>query len=292
MKCFCIWIVALIFCSPYASGAAPKQKKACKPSLSACPSSGCATPNSPDGVENVLKHHQPKADVDKLSSLTVADFIELQCQTDARFGKDTTGRLKAGLKCPKTATAQQPGCQSYHSPSKAVRAKCLSAFQLPGQPGNKKVSEGSYAQLTGFLAIPESKSGPPKANTSGESVNCKLTGTDVNDFHINIVSSPTATEFDGVVVEMIPQDRDAGWTLSKLKQAQKKKIQVRVRGNLMLDNKHRVNGSGKDDHGQPKRSSLWELHPVMEFDVCTQKKCAPESDTGWEALEDWKGGNK
>ena len=242
-------------------------------------------------MENVLKHRQPKADEGKLSTLTVADFIELQCQTDARFGKKTE-HLKNGITCPQVPTSQQPDCASYRSPSKAVRVKCLSGFQLPGQPKNKKVGEGGYAQLTGFLAVAESKSGPPKANTSGESVNCKLTGTDNNDFHINIVSAPAQREFDGVVIEMIPQERDDGWTLPKLKQAQKDKMQVRARGHLMLDNKHRVNGDSRPDQvigGQPKRSSLWELHPVMAFEVCTQKKCSPDSDSGWVALENWKG---
>jgi hypothetical protein len=272
------------------NAASTPKKGPCKSSLSACPLSGCAEPSSADGVENILKHHQPPVNEEKLSLLTVEDFIELQCQTDARFGKQTE-HLKSSIKCPQRATSQQTSCKSYRAPSKAVRAECLTGFQLSGQGNNKKIGEGNYAQLTGFLAIAESTSGPPKANSSGESVNCRLKGTDNNDFHINVVSSPTSKEFDGVVVEMIPQERDAGWTLPKLKQAQKNKMQVRIRGHLMLDNKHRVNGLASDDiGGQPKRSSLWELHPVMAFDVCIQKKCSANSDTGWEALEDWKGG--
>src|SRR6266702_6924443 len=84
-----ILVLVLTFCSlPYA-GASSKQKtkEACHSPLSACPAWGCAGKDSPDGVENVLKHHRPKTD--NTTRLTVADFIGLQCQTDARFGIKT-----------------------------------------------------------------------------------------------------------------------------------------------------------------------------------------------------------
>src|SRR5262249_8608897 len=69
-RCLCVLLLMFASCGAY-SGKATAPKKPCKPSLSACPLSGCLTPDSSDGVENILKHHRPKADADKLSALTV-----------------------------------------------------------------------------------------------------------------------------------------------------------------------------------------------------------------------------
>ena len=263
-------LIALLCCLPPLAAQDRATKKPCHPSLSTCPDSGCKDATSPDGVENVLKHHHPEPP-DNLVTLTIDDFQSLQDQIDKRFGTDA--------KCP----------GNYRSPSKPQRKHCLSNFKLPHHPPSVVVSEQDFVELIGFLAEPDSKSGPPKANSSGESVNCNLKGADNNDFHINVVAKPGNLEFDGIVVEMIPQDRDSGWTIPKLKAAQKQHLMVRIRGQLMLDNKHRVNSD--KNHvigGQPKRVSVWEIHPVSEFAVCPQKKCTAAS--GWVELENWKGG--
>jgi hypothetical protein len=36
--------------------------------------------------------------------------------------------------------------------------------------------------------------------------------------------------------------------------------------------------------GDPKRASLWEVHPIYKFEVCPNGTCA---DGGWKILEDW-----
>jgi hypothetical protein len=259
---FAASLLSSLFCI-----AASKKQPACVASLESCPRSGCYKANTPEGWENVLKHHRTSAD--DFATVTIKDFANLQKQADARFSDAND------LGCPST----------YANPSKNVRLHCLTKLKIQGG----SVSEQDPVELIGFLAKSESKSGPPKANVGGESVNCRLTGTTNNDFHINIVASPSDSEFKGVVVEMIPQDRSDEWVLSKLRAIQKAKLQVRVRGQLMLDNKHRVNADESDPiGGQPKRMSLWEIHPVMEFDVCTQKKCSDLA--GWVPLESWKAG--
>jgi hypothetical protein len=100
-------------------------------------------------------------------------------------------------------------------------------------------------------------------------VNCHLTGSANNDFHIPIAAHPGDSELDAIVVEMIPQSRHPGWTVRKLRTIAREHTQVRVTGQLMYDNAHLVN----DDPDnilprQPKRFSLWEIHPVTKFEVC------------------------
>lgn len=111
-----------------------------------------------------------------------------------------------------------------------------------------------------------------------------------NDFHIPLARHPEDTEFKGIVVEMIPQGRLDGWTTQKLKRITRQGRPVVVRGQLFYDNKHVVNDDPDDVKGnEPKRFSLWEVHPVTEFHVCVtaNKKCDLEKVTEpeWKPLE-------
>src|SRR5262249_52348226 len=105
-------------------------------------------------------------------------------------------------------------------------------------------------------------------------------------------AKPTDTEFAGVVVEMVPWDRDPGWTLKKLLDVQQKKMRVLVQGGLFYDNLHFVNADAKHPlGGQPKRFALWEIHPVTGFFVCTRSSgnCAPANpDDNWTPLQDFE----
>lgn len=68
---------------------------------------------------------------------------------------------------------------------------------------------------------------------------------------------------------MIPQERPDGWTAQKLRRIARERWPVVVRGQLLYDNKHEVNDDPDDvKSGEPKRFSLWEVHPVTEFYVC------------------------
>jgi hypothetical protein len=147
------------------------------------------------------------------------------------------------------------------------------------------VSEGNLVQVVGFIV------GDPHPN-SGESVNCGLRGAPDNDFHIPLGAEPppAGTEFQGIVVEMIPQDRNSGWTLTKLADIQARDLKVRVMGQLLYDNPHVPNDN--PNHaigGQPKRMSLWEVHPITQFLVCMKpgNACDPAKEGEWTLLEDY-----
>jgi hypothetical protein len=146
-----------------------------------------------------------------------------------------------------------------------------------------------------------------------ETCNCKLTNPDDRDFHIGIgFDRTTAAEIENgtvaisdnptgtdpfkqasVIVEMTPHYRakyHPNWNLPLLQQLGGK--QVKVVGQLLIDNEHNDSSQNCafDDHDPDHcwRASVWELHPVTAFYVCSsQNPCAVDSTEGWTALDDW-----
>jgi len=145
------------------------------------------------------------------------------------------------------------------------------------------VSEGDRVRIVAY--IPKGQDGL-HANKAGESVNCNLKKPYDNDFHIPVVAAAGDTEFQGIVVEMIPQARPSAWTIDALKDLQAKSTQVLVEGGLSYDKVHYV--SDDPDHpfkDEPNRMSLWEIHPITDFLVCRQDHCDPNRQSDWTALE-------
>jgi len=222
----------------------------CVQHLSACPDRGCANAGTPDASLNERKRTWPPSSA--ATEITLDDFEALQTQADRLFGHR------------KQLTAQDRGLLHHLK---------LTSFQ-------GHVSEGDFVQVVGYLVgLPHR----PKAE-GPESVNCNLTDDGThrnNDFHIPIARNPGDTEYKGVVVEMIPQKRPATWKIDTIQQMARDQLQVLVRGQLMYDNKHLVNKDPQNDNGQPKRFSLWEVHPVTEFYVCLRTSCASDDLTQW-----------
>src|ERR1041384_3206715 len=87
--------------------------------------------------------------------------------------------------------------------------------------------------------------------------------------------------------------RPAGWDAGTLNRINDEGLPVLVVGGLTYDNEHLVN---KDKthikSGQPKRMSLWEIHPITEFYVCVDAHgCDPAVHDQWIALADWADAN-
>lgn len=146
------------------------------------------------------------------------------------------------------------------------------------------LGEGDEVVLTGYVAMSRYE--------SAETVNCKghVDNTDAyHDIHISIVASPSGKQCSGVVVEMIPHHRPASWTPDAVLAVKAAKLPVRVTGHLMFDSSHSpcVNGSpvSAGQGTDPARVSLWEVHPIYKFEVCTKGDCGTGS--GWEPLESW-----
>lgn len=142
------------------------------------------------------------------------------------------------------------------------------------------LGEGNEVVLTGFVKIARQE--------GAESVNC---GTKVpndaayHDIHISIVTGPGKSECSGVVAEMIPHHRPSSWTAEAINAVAKAQRPVRVTGQLMFDSSHSPCSSGKAVRGDPARSSLWEVHPIYKFEVCTTGTCS--SGNGWVDIENW-----
>jgi hypothetical protein len=139
------------------------------------------------------------------------------------------------------------------------------------------VGEGSRVRLVAFLS-----DGKPHAN-SGESVNCNLKREANNDIHVSVTEEKNGSEFEGIVVEMIPQDRPAKWTSKNVNKLRGKVLLIE--GGLFYDNLHFANEDARNPiAGQPKRFSLWEIHPVTSVKVCKKTRvtqCDPDRVSDW-----------
>jgi len=218
---------------------------------------GCSPSGKYDGYLNFLKNQHPARDSTPVKLFTsLADYQDLERRTPKTLGKSNHLDLKDQL-----------------------------AAMGEGQP---------YAVM-GYLYYAKQE--------GQESSNCELTAAEDTDFHIGIgfdksvaaaalkpstqtAAERAALEETAVVVEMTPQYR-AGfapeWTLAALRAAIGK--QVKVTGQLMADNEHNVPGDncGLPDHRDSCwRASIWELHPVTSFQVCTltDAACVP-TGAGW-----------
>ncbi len=157
-----------------------------------------------------------------------------------------------------------------------------------------KLGEGQIFGVVGYLYY---------AKQSGkESSNCELGDSEAVDYHIGIGFDPQLAptgkvsgaqektlEQSSVIVEMTPHYRfnyHPDWNIDAVTAAIGKK--VRVVGQLMIDSEHNnpsqncgfTNANTKTCW----RASSWELHPVMQFQVCGSGQCTSTSGD-WSDLD-------
>jgi len=213
---------------------------------------GCSPTGDYDGYLNFLKNQQPARSVTPVRVFTgIGDYQDLERRTPKELGKSNHLDLKDQL----TAMGE-------------------------GQP-HAVIGHLYYAKQEG-----------------AESSNCELTAPEDTDFHIGIGFDPsvaaslvkngarvTGLDKNAVIVEMTPQYRAVfapEWTLAALQRTLGK--QVKVVGQLMADNEHNVpnDNCGLPDAGASCwRASIWELHPVTSFQVCTSDAGCKADGTGW-----------
>ncbi|MGH7524871.1 MAG: hypothetical protein ACREK8_11230 [Gemmatimonadales bacterium] len=226
--------------------------------LASCPAvgthmvGGAPTPyadTSDAGLRNMAKRHIPVGATPL--TLDLAAFLALQDGINSRFVDANTAKTQ------------------FHPDRHA-----LMHLAVPGGT----VSEGDLVQIaTRVTAV---------HNEKQESVNCA--GADGHDIHIN-VGAPDGTEWHGVVVEMIPQlGRPAGWDSATIAKVAAAHLPVLVVGGLTYDNEHLLNADSTQPRaGQPKRASLWEIHPITAFYVCDATTCDPANRASWTSLTAW-----
>jgi hypothetical protein len=221
-----------------------------------CEPRGCADPNSPQALFNEAKRRTPVGDAPILISF--ADLSRMQ---------DEIG-LRLGVRSQNKALSQEE------------RNQLLGITVTNGTIG-----ESTLVKIVGFIPT-----GTGLKTGAIETVNCRLTEAVQRDIHIPLVQTKTKTEFQGIVIEMIPQGRPANWTLARLRKARDNGRKVMVVGGLFYDNDHLVN---KDPNhvlsGHSKRFTIWEVHPVTQFFVCTRSNnsCSAANVSQWVKLEDF-----
>jgi len=161
------------------------------------------------------------------------------------------------------------------------------------------IKEGNIVGLVGYLYFVQ--------KTGAESTNCGLSGADETDFHIGIgfnrtialslQDGHTLTDIErkrlaqtSMVVEVTPHYRAQHrptWTYDFLRRYVGR--QVKVVGQLMLDNDHTV---PRDNCADPNadtnrcwRMTAWEIHPVIRLYVCTSTTACPRSFSAWALIE-------
>ena len=156
------------------------------------------------------------------------------------------------------------------------------------------LGEGDLVTFEGFvfLARQECK----------ETVNCGLNipNTDAShDIHISLLdrsrktvdSDPQAKkdaeECTGMVAEMIPHHRPPEWTACNVNDVAQQKLRVRITGQRFFDGSHVPCKGSLPQGSNPKRVSVWEIHPIYTFDVCPTGTC---SHGGWVPLTTFAAG--
>lgn len=147
--------------------------------------------------------------------------------------------------------------------------------------GGAQIGEGTLVQFVTFLFEARfSNVGKGK----GELVNCKLTKKEDNDIHIELMMDPKDDDpCNGVTAEMSPHFRPEAWNeLASLEI----KTPVRITGPLFFDGSHHP--CHDDVRPTPHRISVWEIHPVYQFEVCTAKSlktCDVRDNSKWIPLD-------
>ncbi len=186
--------------------------------------------------------------------MTIADFEQLQTQAanDSSIGfgdSDSGGHTK--------------GPQVDRAPLQAL-------------------GEGKIVTMTAYVLFARQE--------KAESVNCgnKVPNQPAyHDIHIELVDSAATTdECSGIVAEIIPHHRPDSWTASNVSKLVSAKLMVRVTGQLFFDSSHVPCQEGQAVGDNPKRVSLWEIHPIYKFDVCSQGTCTADSGD-WMPLDQW-----
>jgi hypothetical protein len=149
---------------------------------------------------------------------------------------------------------------------------------IPDRTMISKLGEGQYVSYVAFI-----KDAHYSDVAAGEAVNCNIPGNATNDIHIVLLKDPKDDECLSTTAEMSPHYRPPDWTPENLLKASAGHP-VRLQGQLFFDGSHTP--CHDNSRPNPKRASLWEIHPVYSVDVCAQTTIAECQSTSaeWTSL--------
>lgn len=143
--------------------------------------------------------------------------------------------------------------------------------------GGLEIGEGSLVRYAGFVHHPRNSN-----LSKGESVNCNRGGVQYNDIHIDIMRDPEAHVCSSITVEISPHYRPKLYNVALIKEVQDRPM--RFTGQLFFDGSHKPCETPTGPGGNPKRITVWEIHPVYSIDVCKSrdlKKCKSSDASVW-----------
>lgn len=223
--------------------------------------------------------------------------IDAQCTSDGNGGDDTAKVLENHAKNNFCVTGKPvaiteddfKGLQKTADDNglkKGLKTSRDSLVNIFDSSGGTKIGEGTLVQFVSFLLkASNSNVGAGK----GENVNCKLTEKDENDIHIELTMDRSDDDpCNGVTAEMSPHFRPEEW--GKLVDLDKFDRPIRITGPLFFDDSHAP--CHDNVRPNPKRASVWEIHPVYQLEVCKAKTkdlkaCDVKDNSVWVPLDQW-----
>jgi hypothetical protein len=222
--------------------------------------------------------------------------IDRQCGNEGNGGREAAQNTIKNNFCPTTDTAESVTIAKFKELQDSVASNSQINFGPSGPTTDRgpltDLGEGHLVTLKAFVFIARQE--------GAESVNCKGVG-DTNplnhDIHISFVESVDnliktgdtpaqkgKKECTGIVGELSPHHRPANWTAVNVNKLVAAKALVRITGQQFFDSSHLPCSNGSPVGSNPKRISLWEIHPIYQFEVCTGN-CSGEGQ--WQSLDQW-----
>jgi hypothetical protein len=201
--------------------------------------------------------------------------------------------------CTKAAEPTTINAATVEALQGSVEQKQTEMKLKPGEPPSnrgflKDLGEGDLVVFEGYVFHARQE--------CGETVNCGNVVANVNashDIHIALLETPRKTKLDGpkpdqdaeectaFVAEMVPHHRPGVWTACNVNDVAAAGLKVRITGQRFFDGSHVPCKNGAPQGDNPKRMSLWEIHPIYAFEVCPSGDCAAG---GWQPLEKFAAG--
>jgi hypothetical protein len=224
--------------------------------------------------------------------------VDASCTSDGGAGTNVEKRLESNAKnnfCVQgdpipivfdDFTTLESASDQIPDVRKLLKTSRDNIVDIATSAGGDKIGEGTLVQFVGFLFNAHfSNVG------SGELVNCKLKAKPDNDIHIELMkNAKEEDECQGVTAEMSPHFRPEVW--SELVNLETKNP-VRITGPLFFDGSHHP--CHDDKRPTPNRISVWEIHPVYQFEVCRAKSlktCDVRDNSQWVPLDKFLSGEE
>jgi hypothetical protein len=224
-----------------------------------------------------------------------ARAVDAQCGNEGNGGDEAEQNTLKNNFCPTTSNATNISIAKFSQRQDDVVSNGNINFGSSGPATDRsplaKMGEGKLVRIKTFVFTARQE--------GGESVNCKNHVPDeaaFHDIHISVVDAankPKSTdsteikkrkECTGIVAEVSPHHRPVAWTAGNFNKIARTGALVRITGQQFFDSSHVPCRDGVPVGTNPKRISLWEIHPIYKFEVCASN-CSGAGT--WQSVGDW-----